>query len=86
MLGLGTLKGGRPAPTLESPFGKLTCCVTPISMLCGEQAAACGSAPWAPATPRALGHGCTDRGQRHPHEDVQKSGEDSPQRVTTSPK
>lgn len=39
MLRLGSLKGSHPAPTLESPFGKLTRCVTPISMLCGEQAA-----------------------------------------------
>lgn len=42
-LGPGNSRGGRkgshPAPTPESPFGKLTRCVTPISMPRGEQAA-----------------------------------------------
>lgn len=43
-------KASHPAPNPENPLGKLTRCVTPISMQCGEQAA---SSPPRPDTPRA---------------------------------
>lgn len=79
-------EGQPPRPHPGEPIGKLTRCVTPISMLSGEQAAGSRSAPSAPAAPRAPGAALARMGPAPPSWGRRESRGDGPPRVPTSPK